>query len=140
MRTARNRGYIRYSLFIRRTVEKHAFHRFSYGNWPRTLAKTVQRGPAANRTVGFVTAPNPAVRFANEDENRTEPYRRIHKNNEPYRTIYNFENSHRTAPFTRFSIFQTRTEPHRTIYNIRKPRTKLHRKISAFLNPHRTGP
>ena len=67
-----------YGLSIRRTVEnKTVLYGFPYGEWSRTVEKTVQRGTAPNRTVRYITAaPNRTVGFT-ISENRTEPHRRI---------------------------------------------------------------
>ena len=92
-----------YGLLIRCNVwKKQLYYRFPYGDRPRTVAKTIQRGTAPNRTVGFITAPNRTVRSAISEtapnrtagllisENRTELHRRIHESTEPHRCIYDF--------------------------------------------------
>ena len=56
--------------------EETVLYGFPYGEWSRTVEKTVHRGTAPNRTVRYITAPNSTVGFT-IPENRTEPHRRI---------------------------------------------------------------
>ena len=65
-----------YGLLLVHHGEKTVLYGFPYGEWSRTVEKTVQRGTAPNRTVRYITAPNRTVGFT-ISENRTEPHRRI---------------------------------------------------------------
>ena len=82
-----NRTKPRFWVFIHTAHrgEKTVLYGFPYGEWSRTVEKTVQRGTAPNRTVRYITAPTRTVGFM-ISENRTEPHRRISDFGKPHLT------------------------------------------------------
>ena len=93
----KTRGFVRF-IFTGQCRENTILHGFSYGDWPRTVAKSIQRRTAPNRTVGFITVSNRTVKIA-VYEIRTEPHRRIFKT-APNRTVGYFTALNRTVGFT----------------------------------------
>ena len=86
--------------------EKTVLYGFPYGEWSRTVEKTVQRGTALNRTVGYITASNRTVGFS-ISENRTV-YGRITVNN-PANFAPDGDGSVSSPVLTPFAIWSCRS-------------------------------